>query len=157
MTSGWKKGTGIAAALVVASMAVIATASARQGVDNRELVRRAVLDYVEGFYEGDSAKFVRSVSPEVFKAGYFIPRDSTRYVSSRMPWPEFHAYANRVKASGRPTPATAPKEIAIFDVLDQTASAKLTAYWGIDYLLLARRDGRWQVTHVLWQTPPRNP
>jgi hypothetical protein len=40
-------------------------------------------------------------------------------------------------------------------VLDQTASAKLTASWGIDYLLLAKYDGRWMITHVLWQTPPR--
>jgi hypothetical protein len=37
--------------------------------------------------------------------------------------------------------------------MDQTASAKLTAQWGIDYLLLARYDGRWMITHVLWQGP----
>jgi hypothetical protein len=157
MASVWKKGMRISFAIAVAAATLAPGAAAGQGADNRELVRRAVLDYVEGFYEGDSTKFVRSVSPDVFKSGYFIPRDSSRYVSSRMPWPEFHAYANRVKASGRPTPATAPKEIAIYDVLDQTASAKLTAYWGIDYLLLAKRDGRWQITHVLWQTPPRTP
>jgi hypothetical protein len=72
-----------------------------------------------------------------------------------MPWPEFHAYANRVKARRSFAPATAPKDIIVFDVLDQTASAKLTAYWGVDYLLLAKRDGRWMVTHVLWQSPPR--
>lgn len=37
-------------------------------------VHRAVLDYVEGFYEGDSAKLVRSVRPEVHKFGFFVPR-----------------------------------------------------------------------------------
>jgi hypothetical protein len=72
-----------------------------------------------------------------------------------MTWPEFHAFANRVKASGRPAAPTAPKEVVIYEVLDQTASAKLTAYWGIDYLLLGKFDGRWMITHVLWQTPPR--
>jgi hypothetical protein len=157
MSSGWNQRRAIALALAIGAATFAPAASAQQGADNRELVRRAVLDYVEGFYEGDSTKFVRSVSPEVFKSGYFIPRDSANYASSRMSWPEFHAYANRVKASGRPTPATAPKEIVIYEVLDQTASAKLTAYWGIDYVLLARRDGRWQITHVLWQTPPRKP
>lgn len=157
MTSGWKKGLRGAIAIGISAAALSSPAFARQSADNRELVRRAVLDYVEGFYEGDSSKFVRSVSPEVFKSGYFIPRDSANYVSSRMPWPEFHAYANRVKAAGRQTASTAPKDVVIYDVLDQTASAKLTAYWGIDYLLLAKREGRWQVTHVLWQTPPRKP
>jgi hypothetical protein len=123
--------------------------------DQREQVRRAVLDYVEGFYEGDTTKLVRSIRPEVFKYGFWIPRDSARYHGERMPWSEFLAYANRVKANNRQAPATAPKQVEIYDVLDQTASAKLTASWGIDYLLLAKYDGRWMITHVLWQTPPR--
>ena len=72
-----------------------------------------------------------------------------------MKWPDFHAYANRVKASKRFAAPSAPKDIVIFDVLDQTASAKLTAFWGVDYLLLAKYDGTWMITHVLWQTPPR--
>ena len=27
----------------------------------------------------------------------------------------------------------------------------------VDYLLLAKHDGRWMISHVLWQTPPRKP
>lgn len=71
-----------------------------------------------------------------------------------MPWANFLSYAKDVKSRGRPTPATAPKEIAILDVADQTASAKLTAWWGIDYLHLAKYDGKWMITQVLWQSPP---
>jgi hypothetical protein len=123
--------------------------------DDREQVKRAVLDYVEGFYEGDSTKLVRSIRPEVFKYGFWIPRDSARYQGEQMKWPEFHAYANRVKANKRFAPANAPKDIVVFEVLDQTASAKLTAFWGIDYLLLAKYDGKWMISHVLWQTPPK--
>ena len=141
-----------ALALLLTVHALPATA---QASDERGLVRRAVLDYVEGFYEGDSTKFVRSVLPEVFKYGYWIPRDSTGYQGGRMAWAESHAYANRVKANKRFAPPTASKEVIVFDVLDQTASAKLTAYWGVDYLLLAKREGQWMVSHVLWQTPPR--
>jgi hypothetical protein len=126
-----------------------------QAADDREQVRRAVLDYVEGFYEGDSTKHLRSIMPEVYKFGYWIPRDSTRYQGEQMTWTAFHAYTSRIKANKRFAPTTAPKEIVIFDVLDQTASAKLTASWGVDYLLLAKRDGRWMVSHVLWQTKPR--
>ena len=51
----------------------------RAQADDREGVRRAVLDYVEGFYEGDSAKLARSVRPEIFKYGFWKARDSTRY------------------------------------------------------------------------------
>lgn len=129
---------------------------AAQSEDDRRAVERAVLDYVEGFYEGDTAKLVRSVHPEVTKYGYYIPRDSSRYVGEPMPFAEFLSYANQVKARGRPAPADAPKRVEIFDVQDQTASAKLTAWWGTDYLLLARVDGRWMIRQVLWQSPPRH-
>jgi hypothetical protein len=118
-------------------------------------VRRAVLDYVEGFYEGDSTKHIRSIRPEVFKYGFWIPRDSTKYTGQQMTWPEFHAYTKRVRDNKRFAPATAVKDIVIYEVLDQTASAKLTAYWGVDYVLLAKYDGKWMISHVLWQTPPR--
>lgn len=126
-----------------------------QATAESDAVRRSVLDYVEGFYEGDTTKMVRSIRPEVFKYGFFIPRDSSRYQGERMAWPEFLAYANRVKLNKRFAPANAPKEVTVFEVLDQTAAAKLTAYWGVDYLLLAKFDGRWMITHVLWQTPPK--
>ena len=142
-------------ALLLAMPAGVAPAQATSA--EREAVRRAVLDYVEGFYEGDSTKHLRSIRPEVFKYGFFIPRDSSKYQGERMTWPEFLSYTRNVRANKRFAPATAPKEIVVFDVLDQTASAKLTAYWGVDYLLLAKYNGQWMITHVLWQTPPKKP
>jgi len=72
-----------------------------------------------------------------------------------MPFAEFLAYAKRVKARNQPPAADAPKRVELFDVQDQTASAKLTAWWGTDYLLLAKYDGRWMIRQVLWQAPPR--
>ena len=143
--------------ILTIAVALLATAAVGEAQDKRDTagVRQAVLDYVEGFYQGDSTRFVRSVSPEVHKIGYSIPSGSTEYRLSRMTWPQFHAYANRVKRDNRVPPATAVKNVVVFDVLDQTASAKLTAFWGVDYMLLAKQDGRWKVTHVLWQTAPK--
>jgi hypothetical protein len=147
------------AALAVLAIAAVTlaprAAAAQSAASDREAVRRAVLDYVEGFYEGDTARLVRSVRPEVYKYGFARHRDSTSYRGMQMTWRGFHDYANGVKASNKPTPAAAPKEITIFEVQDQTASAKLTAWWGTDYLLLARYDGRWMISSVLWQSPPR--
>lgn len=137
-------------------VALLAPAPATgQGTTDRSAVERAVLDYVEGFYEGDTTKLIRSVHPEVTKYGYYIPRDSSRYLGEAMPWPEFLSYARGIKQRNRPAPATAPKKVEIFDVQDQTASAKLTAYWGTDYLLLAKYNGKWMIREVLWQTPPK--
>ncbi|MEZ4585523.1 MAG: nuclear transport factor 2 family protein [Gemmatimonadales bacterium] len=129
--------------------------AAAQGQADRDGVRRAVLDYVEGFYEGDSTKFLRGVRPEFFKYGFFPARDGGGYKGERMSWDDALAYIRNVKERKRFAPADAPKGIDVYDVNDQTASAKLTAFWGIDYLLLAKYDGRWMISHVLWQTPPK--
>ena len=70
-----------------------------------------------------------------------------------MTFDQMIAFADGVKASGRSRPASDPKEVAILDILDQTATVKVTAYWGTDYLQLAKYDGTWMILHVLWQTP----
>ena len=140
--------------LAITMLLLGAPTLAAQSPADREGVRRAVLDYVEGFYEGDTAKIVRSVRPEVVKYGYYKKKGETGYTGEAMPWSEFISYTLGVKARGRPTPATSPKEIVLLDVADQTAAAKLTAWWGIDYLHLAKFDGKWMITQVLWQAPP---
>jgi len=137
------------------AMLFVPAVSRAQSPTERAAVERAVLDYVEGFYEGDTTKLVRSIRPEVVKYGFYIPRDSTRYVGEPMPWAEFLSYARGIKERNRQAPATAPKQVEIFDIQDQTASAKLTAWWGTDYLLLAKYDGKWMIRQVLWQSPPR--
>ena len=144
--------TRLGAALLLLAAGTPAASPAQQ--DDTALVRRAVLDYVEGFYEGDSTKLVRSVRPEVYKYGFARRRDATAYTGMQMPWTGFMSYARDVKANNRQAPPTARKDIVVFDVLDQTASAKLTAFWGIDYLLLAKYDGKWMISSVMWQSPP---
>ena len=129
-------------------------AARAQSPAQRAEVTAAALDYLEGFYEGDTAKLVRSIRPEVFKYGFFVPRGKTSYEGERMSWGEILEYARKFRAANRSTPATAPRNVELLDVLDQTAAAKVTAWWGTDYLLLGKYDGKWMISHVLWQSPP---
>jgi hypothetical protein len=120
---------------------------------DKEAVRRAAMDYLEGFYEGDTAKLIRAFRPDMFKYGFYKGREATTYTGERMTYDEAIAYARNFKANKRVTPATAPKQVEIYEVLNQTAAAKVTAWWGIDYLLLGKYDGKWMISHVLWQGP----
>ena len=52
---------------------------------------------------------------------------------------------------------TSIKEVVVSDVQDQTASAKISAMWGTDYMQLAKYDGRWQIINILWQAHPPKP
>lgn len=129
------------------------SAAAAQPPDNREAVRQAVLDYVEALYEVDSARIERSVHRDLFKIGFARDKEGT-YKPTRMTYQELYDLAGKWNKTGR-IPKNSKKDIVVYDVSDQTASAKLTATWGIDYMHLAKFDGKWMITDILWQTPPQ--
>ena len=121
----------------------------------QEEIINAVKDYVDAFYYGDTSKIHQSVAVNVVKYGYYMPKGKTIYEGEPMSFKEMIDYAAGVKKRGAsPNVEKFPKKIEVFDLLDQTASAKLTAWWGSDYLLLSRINNRWMITHVLWQSPP---
>ena len=92
-------------------------------------VNNAVKDYVDAFYYGDSSKIYRSISPQVVKFGYYMPKGKTVYEGEPMSFKEMVEYALNVKKRGvSPDVEKFPKQIEVFDVQDQTASAKLTAW-----------------------------
>jgi hypothetical protein len=138
--------------LTLASMTL--PARAQQPSPDRDAVRRAALDYLEGFYEGDSTKIVRSVRPNVRKIGYYTEQASPKYLSEEMSYQAMIEYTNNFRKRGRTTPATAPREVTVGEVNDQTATAKVIAWWGVDYLQLAKYDGKWMIVNVMWQSPP---
>jgi hypothetical protein len=118
-------------------------------------VRAAVLDYVEGIYLADTSRIIRSVHPDLAKRGYFIPRNQTAYANEPMTYRELVDVARTWNPNRRLDPDKMPKQITVLDVLDQTASAKLVAQWGVDYFHLARYDGRWMIVNVMWQSAPK--
>ncbi len=144
----------IIAALLFLPAGIAAQTAATGAEAEREAVRQAVLDYVEGIYEVNPARIERSVHPDLAKRGFFVKRGETAYSSDVMTFQQLVELAANYNKTGR-VPKNAPKEVVVFDVSDQTASAKLTAVWGIDYIHLAKYDGKWKFVNVLWQTPPK--
>jgi hypothetical protein len=139
--------------LTMLTILALAVAGISQGKDEKEQVKLAVLDYVEGIYEVDASRIERSVHPELAKRGFFIKKGETDYSGSVMTYQQLVELAKTYNKSGR-VPKNAPKEVVIYDVSDQTATVKLTAIWGIDYMHLAKYEGKWKILNVLWQTPP---
>ena len=48
----------------------------------------------------------------------------------------------------------APKKVEVLDIGNTIASAKVTAWWGIDYVLLSKQTDKWVIEQVLWEGPP---
>jgi hypothetical protein len=59
---------------------------------------------------------------------------------------------------GRKTePERRQEDVSILDVYQGAASAKVIAADWVDYLHLARWDGRWVIVNVLWELKPKSP
>ena len=50
----------------------------------------------------------------------------------------------------------APKKVEILDIGNSISSAKVSAWWGIDYILLAKQGDQWMIEQVLWEGPLAN-
>ena len=136
------------------SLLAISTLSLAQTPDDRAAVERAALNYLEGFYEGSTDKIRQSVHPDAHKFGFYI--DEGEYKRTPMSFDEMLKYVEEVKASGDYPDKNAPKSVELLDVLDQTAVAKVYAWWGSDYMTLAKYDGEWMIVQVLWQQAPED-
>lgn len=147
-----RRSRSFVAALALAGLATFPPSLAAQDAGDREAVERAAMDYLEGLYEGDVAMLERSVHPSLTKIGYYRASPGRDYSESPMSYEELLGFARRVKASGDHPDASAPKRVEVLDVRDQTAAVKVTAWWGTDYMQLAKIDGRWMILHVLWQS-----
>lgn len=125
-----------------------------QTPDDRAAIERAALNYLEGFYEGSTEKIRESVHPDAHKFGFSMKDGAYRRVP--MSFDGMLKYAENVKEKGNYPDKDAPKRVEILDVLDQTAVAKVYAWWGSDYMTLARYDGKWMIVQVLWQSEPES-
>ena len=132
---------------------LVSFAFQEESTSDREAVEAAVLDYVEGIYEVQPERIERSVHPDLKKYGFWREDPKQPYQGSAMTYERLVKLAGEYNVDGR-VPADAPKKVEVLDLLDQTAAAKLTASWGIDYMQLAKYEGRWKIVHVLWQSHP---
>lgn len=124
-----------------------------QTKQDRNEVTSAMLDYIEGFYEGDTVKLTRSVGEGSVKYGYWKDAKSGKYAGEAMTHKEMIDYAVKRKEKKLQPKPEWPKKTEIFEVQESIASGKVTAWWGIDYLLLEKVNNKWMIRMVLWQGP----
>jgi hypothetical protein len=139
-------------ALFAPALFLLPSAASAQSDADRAGVEAAVLDYVEGIYLVQPERIERSVHKDLRKVGYWRQDSASDYQEAPMTYQQLYDLAARWNANGQVDPETAPKDIVVFDVLDKTAAAKLTAAWGVDYFQLGKYDGTWMIVNVLWQS-----
>ena len=120
----------------------------------KEKITRACLDYVEGFYEGDTAKLIRCLQPNMYKIGTWKNDKTGQYdPAGQMTYQQALDYAKKIFDKKNFPKSDAPKKVEVLDILNSIAAAKVTAWWGMDYILLIKKGDEWKIEQVLWEGP----
>jgi hypothetical protein len=116
-------------------------------------IRQAALDYIEGWYEGNAERMERALHPELAKR---IVRTDPASGRSSLGQQSALTLINGTKGGGgRTTPAAQQrKDVRILDIFESAASVRVDAATWVDYLQLARWNGRWVIVNVLWELRP---
>lgn len=135
--------------IALAVLAPAALAQTTPSAADSAGIRQAALDYIEGYYEADAARMERAVHPELAKR---IVRRNERGRSQLGQMSALTLVQGTREGGGRDTPAAERhKDVTIFDIYENAASAKIYASGWVDYLHLAKWQGRWVIINVLWE------
>jgi hypothetical protein len=124
-----------------------------QSAADSAAIRRATLDYVEGWYEGSATRMERALHSDLAKR---IVRTDSTGVSRLQQMTAAQLIEAAGHGGGRNTPADKQqKDVVILDIFGSTASVRATMSGWVDYLHLAKWNGEWKIVNVLWEMKPR--
>jgi hypothetical protein len=140
-------------AIIVASISNPPQATAQTAADSAG-IRAAAMDYIEGWYAGDAARMERAVHPELAKR---IVRTDPVNGRSQIQTMGAMTLVNGTRSGGgsRTPEDRKQKDFTLLDIYQNAASAKVVASDWVDYLQLAKWQGRWVIVNVLWELKPQ--
>jgi hypothetical protein len=109
-------------------------------------IRRTALDYIEGWYDGDAARMESSLHPQLAKRLVEHTPDGDRLDEMS---------AMRLVQMTRHEPReTRRTDVTILNRFENAASVRVDAHAWIDYIHMAKWNGRWVIVNVLWELRP---
>jgi len=113
-------------------------------------IRQTALDYIEGWYTGDAERMERALHPELAKRIVTTAISSGRSVLDQMS--AMTLIEGTRAGGGRSIPeGQRAKDVRVLDTFRNAASVRIDAASWVDYLHLARWNGRWVIVNVLWE------
>jgi hypothetical protein len=141
--------------IVIVLGSVICVSAQTPSEADKEAIKQTALDYIEGWYEGNPERMERALHPELAKR---IVRSDPKSGRSNLGQMSAMSLVMGTRAGGgKQTPKEKQqKDVSILDVFENAASVKVVASDWIDYLHMAKWNGRWVIVNVLWELKPAN-
>ncbi|MDQ4121602.1 MAG: nuclear transport factor 2 family protein [Acidobacteriota bacterium] len=144
--------------LVVGLIFGVSAAQAQTNVSeaDKAAIKQTALDYIEGWYEGNAERMERSLHPDLAKR-IVRPHPENKSFSRLDHMGAMSLVQGTRRGFGKETPKDKQqKDITILDVYGNSASVKIIASDWIDYLHVAKFNGRWVIINVLWELKPQS-
>ena len=123
-----------------------------QSTSDAELIKQTALDYIESWYEGNAERMERALHPELAKR---IVRRDARGRNSLGQMGAMTLVQFTRAGEGKSIPKEKQqKDVTVLDIFGNAASVKVIASDWVDYLHLAKWNGRWVIVNVLWEEKP---
>ena len=133
-------------------LSVSAAGVMAQSDADREAIKRTALNYAEGWYEGNAEKMESALHPDLAKR---IARTNERG-QTRLDQMSAMALVQGTRGGyGKQTPKEEQqKDVTIFDVTGGAATVKVEMRDWVDYMHVAKSNGKWLIVNVLWEMKP---
>jgi hypothetical protein len=124
-----------------------------QANDESPAIRATALDYVEGWLTADAARMERALHPELAKR--IVNTNPQNGRSSLGQQSAMTLVQNTRNGGGKNTPSEQMrKDVVILDIYQNAASVRATMSGWVDYMHMAKWNGRWVIVNVLWELKP---
>ncbi|HWA41212.1 MAG TPA: nuclear transport factor 2 family protein [Gemmatimonadales bacterium] len=110
-------------------------------------IKATALDYIDGYYTGDAARMERALHPDLAKR--IVNTDQNG--RSRLGQMSAMSLVQGTRAGGGKDEANKREDVRILDIFQNTASVRIDAGTWVDYLHVAKWNGRWVIVNVLWE------
>lgn len=122
---------------------------------DKEDIKQTALDYIEGWYEGNPERMERALHPDLAKR---IVMTNPQGWSQLQQMSAMGLVQGVKRGGGKNTPKEKQqKDVTILDVFNNAACVKVVASDWIDYLHVAKWNGRWVIVNVLWELKQPSP
>jgi hypothetical protein len=136
------------------TMLMASSASAQApATSDADLIKQTALDYIEGWYEGNAERMERALHPELAKR---IVRTDDRGRNNLGQMGAMTLVQYTRSGGGKNTPKDKQqKDVTVLDIFGNAATVKVIASEWVDYLQVAKWNGRWVIVNVLWEMKPQ--
>jgi hypothetical protein len=138
-----------------ASRAAAQAAPVADSLDARRLIEQAARDYLEGWYAGDTVRVGRALHPDLVKR-HIRSLPSGRQVVFSLTRDQM-VEMTRFEGGTRTPADRRGVTVRVLGVSGEIAVVEASSVEYVEYLSLARCNGRWVIVNILWRATAPEP